>query len=203
MNLAKIEYYLSDYLSSVESKMPIQLHLKDEIEDIPKQIEIPNNLYLMGTINVDETTHSISDKVLDRAFVMTLSDVDFDTYWDRLETKYKDAVYFEWGLLLELHTILAKYELHFGYRTMKEILLKLYKNTQLPEEIKMEQHDALDRVIAEKILPKIRGDEQIIPLVEEWMAWCDKYFGPGSETLRHLDRMGKELERYGTTQFWR
>lgn len=41
MNLAKVEYYLSDYLSAVESKMPIQLHMTDDIDEIPTQIEIP------------------------------------------------------------------------------------------------------------------------------------------------------------------
>lgn len=72
MNLARVEYYLSDYLSAVESQKEIHLHQEGEILDVPQKIIIPPNVYLLGTLNVDETTHSISDKVLDRAFVMTL-----------------------------------------------------------------------------------------------------------------------------------
>lgn len=203
MNLAKVEYYLSDYLSAVESKMPVQLHMNDELDDIPKSIEIPNNIYLIGTINVDETTHSISDKVLDRAFVMTLSDVDLDMFWERLDNKFKDALQVEWGLLQELHRELLPFNLHFGYRTMKEMLRKLYKNAALPAEIRMDRKDAVDRVISEKVLPKFRGDEQLLPLFDELEAWCDRSLEESSETRRHLDRMRKELDRYGATQFWR
>ncbi|MBU9723827.1 MULTISPECIES: McrB family protein [Bacillaceae] len=203
MNLAKVEYYLSDYLSAVESKMPIQLHVNDEVEDIPKTVEIPNNIYLIGTINVDETTHSLSDKVLDRAFVMTLSDVDLETFWDRLDNKFKDSLQLEWGLLTELHSLLIPYDLHFGYRTVKEMLRKLHKNATLPAEIRMERIHAVDRVISEKVLPKLRGDEQLLPLFDAWTDWCKTRLEEGSETMRHLDRMRKELDRYGATQFWR
>lgn len=203
MNLAKVEYYLSDYLSAVESKMPIQLHMKEDVTEIPKQVEIPNNIYLIGTINVDETTHSVSDKVLDRAFVMTLTDVDLESYWNTLDNNYKEVLSKEWNVLLDLHRILVAFELHFGYRTMKEMLRKLFKNNKLPEEIKMEKINALDRVIAEKILPKIRGNEQIIPLFDELLTWCDKFLGENSETKKHLTRMRKELDRYGATQYWR
>ncbi|OEF99129.1 hypothetical protein BHF71_10160 [Vulcanibacillus modesticaldus] len=203
LNLARVEYYLSDYLSAVESRKPIHLHNQDDIEDIPKTIEIPHNFYLIGTINVDETTHSISDKVLDRAFVMTLSEVDFEKYWEKLDNKYKDGLKEEWGSLIDLHQILSKYELHFGYRTMNEILRKLYKNLLLPEDFRMERIKSLDRVISEKILPKIRGDEKIIPLMAELESWTKDTIGMDSITYKNIVRMREELERYGATQFWR
>ncbi|MGG0238053.1 McrB family protein [Bacillus rhizoplanae] len=203
MNLARVEYYMSDYLSAVESRKPIRLHVQDDITDVPKTIEIPHNFYLVGTINVDESTHSISDKVLDRAFVMTLSDVDFDEYWNRLDQQLKDTLQKEWELLLTIHKELAKYELHFGYRTMSEMLRKLYKNTLLPNDLQMDQTYALDRVITEKILPKLRGDERITGLLDEFLRISETHFGAESESYRHLERMRRELERYGATQFWR
>ncbi|MEY8349967.1 hypothetical protein AALF16_17000 [Bacillus cereus] len=203
MNLARVEYYMSDYLSTVESRKPITLHVQEEVTDVPKTIEIPHNFYLVGTINVDESTHSISDKVLDRAFVMTLSDVDFDEYWNRLENHLKDTLQKEWDLLLTIHKELAKYELHFGYRTMSEMLRKLYKNTLLPDELQMDRTNALDRVITEKILPKLRGDERITGLLNELLKVSEVNFDTTSESYRHLDRMRRELERYGATQFWR
>ena len=62
MNLAPVEHYLADYLSGLESRAHrVPLH-----EDVPDLI-LPSNLFLTGTVNVDETTHGFSRKVLDRA----------------------------------------------------------------------------------------------------------------------------------------
>ncbi|MFC4808810.1 McrB family protein [Paenibacillus sp. GCM10023250] len=203
MNLARVEYYLSDYLSAIESRQPIRLHTESHITDVPQELQIPHNLYVIGTINVDETTHSISDKVLDRAFVMTLSDVDLDQFWVQAESKYKVALQEEWKMLQALHEKLSRYELHFGYRTMNEMLRKLYANEELDSDIRMEKKEAVDRVIAEKVLPKIRGDERIDALLTDLIDWTAALFGDGSESLYHLLRMKGELDRYGATQFWR
>ncbi|MEI7025558.1 hypothetical protein WBG83_07660 [Paenibacillus sp. y28] len=203
MNLARVEYYLSDYLSAIESRQPIRLHTEPHVMDIPQELYLPNNLYVIGTINVDETTHSISDKVLDRAFVMTLSDVDLDGYWSGVGEKYKLSLQEEWELLQEVHGMLRKDDLHFGYRTLNEMLRKLYVNAQLDQDIRMEATEAVDRVIAEKVLPKIRGDERIGTLLASLIDWASARFGAQSESLRHLTRMKGELDRYGAAQFWR
>ncbi len=68
MNLARVEHYLADYLSALESRgHRIPLH-----EDVPDLV-LPPNLFVTGTVNVDETTHGFSRKVLDRA-----NTLDFD-----------------------------------------------------------------------------------------------------------------------------
>ena len=62
MNLARVEHYLADYLSALESRAHrIPLH-----EGEP-ELALPPNLFVTGTVNVDETTHGFSRKVLDRA----------------------------------------------------------------------------------------------------------------------------------------
>ncbi|EKN71261.1 GTPase subunit of restriction endonuclease-like protein [Neobacillus bataviensis LMG 21833] len=203
MNLARVEYYLSGYLSAVESKTPIYLHSEESLDGIPKELSIPPNFYLIGTINVDETTHAISDKVLDRAFVMTLSDVDLESFWNKQDVAVQQLLGKEWGLLTECHNMLLDYDLHFGYRTLSEIIAKLQKNKELPEIYQMGSEEAVDRSIAEKILPKIRGDERIEGLLVNWLEWASHHFGEKGETTRHLERMRKELERYGAIQFWR
>ena len=43
-------------------------------------MRLPTNLYVVGTVNIDETTHAFSPKVLDRAFSIELVDVDFSDY---------------------------------------------------------------------------------------------------------------------------
>lgn len=50
----------------------------------PKELRLPPNLYVVGTVNVDETTRAFSPKVLDRAFSLELSDVDFTDYREEL-----------------------------------------------------------------------------------------------------------------------
>jgi hypothetical protein len=71
MNLSHVERYFSDFLSAMESAQPIHLHGSDEPRDgVPARLEFPRNLFLVGTINVDETTYMFSPKVIDRANVI-------------------------------------------------------------------------------------------------------------------------------------
>jgi Cdc6-like AAA superfamily ATPase len=70
MNLSHVERYFADFLSAMESEEKIPLHNSDhidEIQKIPKNISIPSNILVIGTVNVDETTYMFSPKVLDRA----------------------------------------------------------------------------------------------------------------------------------------
>lgn len=90
MNLAKVEYYFSDFLSILESRTssypkgePLLLHdsreaikvYRDDTLQIPHELCIPPNVYITGTVNVDETTYMFSPKVLDRANVIEFNDV--------------------------------------------------------------------------------------------------------------------------------
>lgn len=68
MNLSHVERYFADFLSAIESGENIPLYGENELE-------IPPNLFIIGTVNVDETTYMFSPKVLDRANV-----IEFETY---------------------------------------------------------------------------------------------------------------------------
>lgn len=72
MNLSHVERYFSDFLSAMESHEKIILYSKDEDceSDIPESIHLPENLFVTGTVNIDETTYMFSPKVLDRANVI-------------------------------------------------------------------------------------------------------------------------------------
>ena len=61
MNLSHVERYFADFLSAIESGEEIPLYGNNEI------LELPKNLFIIGTVNVDETTYMFSPKVLDRA----------------------------------------------------------------------------------------------------------------------------------------
>ena len=80
MNLARVEYYFSDFLSRLESR-PAKGHEADRNlrKDAEIELEIPRaqqrifpgyNLLFAGTMNEDESTQSLSDKVVDRANVI-------------------------------------------------------------------------------------------------------------------------------------
>lgn len=78
MNLSHVERYFADFLSAMESGENIPLHSNNNGEKeliIPEDLEIPQNVFVVGTVNVDETTYMFSPKVLDRA-----NTIEFSTY---------------------------------------------------------------------------------------------------------------------------
>ena len=61
MNLARVEYYFSDFLSAMESGEPIPLYSEDMgDETVPATLPLPRNVFVIGTVNVDETTHAFT-----------------------------------------------------------------------------------------------------------------------------------------------
>ncbi len=86
MNLSHVERYFADLLSAMESGKGIVLHSEAEPLEtgagIPVEpiVDFPDNLFVIGTVNIDETTYMFSPKVLDRAnvieFRVTATDVE-------------------------------------------------------------------------------------------------------------------------------
>ena len=76
MNLSHVERYFADFLSAMESGRAIPLHtsasdlLSPQGTQVPASLNLPDNLFITGTVNVDETTYMFSPKVLDRANVI-------------------------------------------------------------------------------------------------------------------------------------
>ena len=74
MNLSHVERYFADILSAIESGESIPLYQGENRKagdtTIPQDLSLPKNLFVIGTVNVDETTYMFSPKVLDRANVI-------------------------------------------------------------------------------------------------------------------------------------
>jgi len=198
MNLAKVEQYFSDFLSIMESRTKgnpegenIHLHSLEEAKtpddrDIPNTIQIPENLFFTGTVNVDETTYMFSPKVLDRANVLEFNEVDLDGYSTGVSdndsfhlenpdvrnklmdpeiplfcsradySELRDLIGDEGNPIEQLLNLLKKYNLHFGYRVVNEIS----RFVRLSKDLLGEQfslNDAMDIQILQKILPKFHG----------------------------------------------
>ncbi len=185
MNLARVEYYLSDFLSLIETRKnengeivtnPIQL---DKAASDFKGLYLPENLYIIGTVNMDETTFPFSKKVLDRAntiefsYVDLLPQFDFDEAKghpvpqsnDFLKTKYitlktdisstqQNSVVKICQDLQKINEILKEANAHVGYRVRDEIVFYMLNNE---EADLIDYKDALDNEIMQKILPRIQG----------------------------------------------
>ena len=189
MNLARVEYYLSDYLSIIESRKKVgQDIITDNIVEYQEnnetiKLHIPDNLYLIGTVNMDDTTFQFSRKVLDRANTIEFSDVDLDNLFfetneeveslnvsnDFLKTTYLKTMdieeeYREYAKevnkkIIEINEILKKSQKQFAYRVRDEILFYLVENKK---SNLLDEDTAFDYQIMQKILPAINGSEQSV-----------------------------------------
>ena len=101
MNLSHVERYFADFLSVMESKDKIKLHsakenlnnkennkVNDDFIDaieVPSQLACPENIFEVGTVNIDETTYMFSPKVLDRANVIEfrITSKELSNYFDK------------------------------------------------------------------------------------------------------------------------
>lgn len=152
MNLAHVEYYFSDYLSAVEANEPINLN-----NFYIKELYIPSNVFIIGTINEDETTERISDKVLDRAFKIEMNEVNVDDYIENYCTfKSKDPqIKEDLNFLSAVNLELSRVNMNFGYRFIKEIIEKLNYNYQELNSF-FPTEELVDNTLLEKVIPKLK-----------------------------------------------
>lgn len=210
MNLAPVEQYFAEYLSVIESRKlnpdgsittdPIIEYentdaygsLIDQLFDTPeerkayktdeggKRLTIPQNLFVVGTVNMDETTFSFSRKVLDRAMTIEMNEVDLhgglekdagndigyignsiigdaaegcDVYEDNRELCDQVLAYLE-----QVNAILEGTPFKIAYRTRNEFLMYAVNRKKLDEKSQLWQ--SLDEMTSMKILSRIEGDEE-------------------------------------------
>ena len=190
MNLSVVERYFADFLSAMESGEPIKLW--DGNDDVPAEIPLPKNVFIIGTINVDETTYMFSPKVLDRANVIEfkIAPDEMEEYLGKkvninLENAYsacadmavdfvnkaksqveKDEKNKE--VLLSFFKELKKVNAEFGYRTVNEISRYLHF-----AEGDLEDGAAIDTAILQKLLPKLHGSrKKIVPVLTSMWKLC-------------------------------
>lgn len=176
MNRAQVEHYFSNFLSAMEMGNAIRFHssTSQSVRDVPDSIPWPANLYIIGTINDDESVLAFSSMVLDRANSQDLSQVDVTAYIAWLcekEPGLADALTPQLVLLLEeLSSALRPFQLHFGNRTVREIALYLTRAASIGASI-----NALDRQIDQKILPKLRGGEETVEMLNRLSTLLPEY----------------------------
>ena len=214
MNLAPVEQYFAEFLSVVESRKvdkdgnvvtdPLvdyssteeykslidQLFCDDAerkaylTEVGGKRLTIPQNLIVVGTVNMDETTFSFSRKVLDRAMTIEMNKVDLmagltnrhenigkiefddiigkavegvDVYAAHKGVCDKAITYIK-----SINAALDKTPFKVAYRTRNELLLYVVNNLSWKTDNELEDFviaRALDEITCMKILTRIEGDE--------------------------------------------
>ena len=203
MNLAPVEQYFAEFLSAMESKEPVPLNditaaeenlveLGCEWVDAKEELErrgfaIPGNLFIVGTVNMDETTNQFSRKVLDRAFTIEMTDVDFRNfgkveepgYGDTLEEETIQALLggrgeavtaldgedtAEGAALVRVQKALEETAFAIAYRFASEYTLLKRAIAVFDPEGRMGL-DALDQAVLMKILPRVAGERDYIERV--------------------------------------
>jgi hypothetical protein len=158
MNLARPEYYLAPILSAMETDdRLIDLGAPGAVvetvtgEVLSNPFRLPANVAIIGTVNVDESAHALSDKLLDRANVIELTDVDLEGFRTAYPGAIDDTI---WNVIVAVHGIVARAGQPFGYRVLNEIVRYIEQSQGV-----MTPQQALDLQIKQKILPKLRGDD--------------------------------------------
>ncbi len=195
MNLARVEYYMSDLLSIIETRdfedgerivtaplLTVNSYGGDA-SAIRKygNICLPENLYIVGTVNMDETTFPFSRKVLDRANTIEFSYVDLmpsssdseDIEPLNLPNRFLKTEFLllnqcsaeaetvgSWcAELQKINKILQTANAHVGYRVRDEVVFYMLNNKTADL---IAENAAMDNEIMQKILPRIQGSSNAV-----------------------------------------
>jgi len=227
MNLARVEYYFSDFLSIMESRRwegvsisSAPINLKGYSSE--SELYFPANLYVVGTVNMDETTHTFSRKVLDRANTIELSHVQLSKLPNKETSEHQISVNIEnsflaneyltlldcvegnedflkrkVSILEEINEILEPVGLHVGYRVRDEFCFFLLYNQRFSL---LHENDAVDLQILQKILPRIQGSSfSIEEVLDKLIDFCGNDY---KLSRKKAEFMRGRYSNDGFTSFW-
>ena len=211
MNMSYVERYFADFLSAMESKEKISLWNSDTecdkvIDGVPQRIDLPKNIFIIGTINVDETTYMFSPKVLDRANVIEfkISSKEMGTFLQEMREIDRDSIISKAAgmgadfvakackkdlaqddeavkMLQKFFDELKNVNAEFGYRSATEIfrfICQAKANDDTGE--KMTDEEILDAAIVQKLLPKLHGSrKKLEPVLAQLWKLC--FTGAGKD----------------------
>jgi predicted nucleic acid-binding Zn-ribbon protein len=186
MNLARVEYYFSEFLSKLETRRSHPTYLEIEVGSLPlkpkeRQLEIPRQFLFVGTMNEDETTQTLSDKVLDRANVLTfgkpnqlklreenqqqnssvrphgyLAYSDFEA-WLRTPDPESEIVKKIKQYLDQVNSVMEKMGHPFAHRVYQAITKYVVNYPGVTEVNSPAFQAAMGDQFGQKLLPKLRG----------------------------------------------
>ncbi len=199
MNLSHVERYFADFLSAMESKEEIPLYAEGTVGNgVPARLRLPPNLFIIGTVNIDETTHMFSPKVLDRANTIEfrISDSEMEEFLGNIKefnptpltksgskaahsflqlTQNKSITVTDIAeinqTLIRFFRELRKTAAEFGYRSATEILRLIHQLSVLDSHLTTNQK--VDIAIIQKLLPKLHGSRRkLSPVLVTLGSFC-------------------------------
>lgn len=203
MNLSHVERYFADFLSAMESKEQISLYAGEERKDqngnnIPQEIVLPPNLFVVGTVNIDETTYMFSPKVLDRANTIefrvdnkemknffaqqSLNNSDSDSgkgsnyseFLMQLASKSYPKNNKHQSTLIAFFRELQVLGAEFGYRTANEMINLMQRLEELGVDSSKNENE-LDVAVMQKLLPKLHGSRtKLVKTLPVLASFCIK-----------------------------
>lgn len=240
MNLSHVERYFADFLSAMESGEPISLHpggneWKNEGESwkdgVPDKVYLPNNLFIIGTVNIDETTYMFSPKVLDRANVIDFH-VSKDEMKEFLQNPVKPDLKASNGAgasmagsfvqlareeiaeftnqdeindsLLTFFNELKKIGAEFGYRTASEIyrFAGILKKLTKENGTSWSTDDIIDAAVMQKLLPKVHGSrKKLEPILNTLGNLCLSSDGDADAIISNLEKSPDDIDKSDKVRF--
>lgn len=199
MNLSHVERYFADFLSVMESKKEIPLYAEGTVNNgVPASLKLPANLFIIGTVNIDETTNMFSPKVLDRAntiefrvtqdemntFLANIKEINMkalDTKGAGMAENFLELssnhsfattdIKLINETLIQFFSELKKTGAEFGYRSASEILRLIHQLSVLDDTLAIEEK--IDIAIMQKLLPKLHGSRRkLCPVLETLGSFC-------------------------------
>lgn len=219
MNISRVEYYFADFLSVLEypeeewkikiMQLPYNFIPPAKLDD--GVIQIPNNVYFVGTANKDDSTFTITDKVYDRAIT-----IDFDNRNDAFNVNgdastinlsrsalaklYKEAKnnksyqmtdndYQKFQTISDY--IYDQFDITFGNRILNQIseLVPVFVSCGGTKE------EALDFLLSRKVISKIEGrfEEYVKNALRELLNLIHKTYG--KDVLKRSEKTIQNLMR--------
>lgn len=185
MNLARVEYYFALFLSKMEERARAGIaRLKLGREEVL----LPPNLFFIGTVNVDETTHGFSDKVYDRAQLIELEATE-ELIKQHIGNKpYAERLISVWRIL---HLVAP-----FTFRVVDDIVAYV----DHAERVSASWEEAFDEQVTQKILPKVKGkDAATEASLRELASYCESSM---PFTFKKIQSMLAAREKTGTISFF-
>jgi hypothetical protein len=243
INLARVEYYLAEALSVMEERVrgadgrivtpPLQTAAPQDKDGRDwSQVGLPGNLAVVGSLNMDETTHGFSRKVLDRAFVLEFDAAALDSFGSVGDATVEPWASSAWKCpfirvgdypkltdevvvnivqtLVELNEYLARCQLNVGYRVRDQVILFCVNAGDVADHFTTlggESVDPLDLALMMKVLPRVQGGGPAIgELLEDLAVWsAGGSDGAAKQFPFCAERVAVMKKRFleeGFTSFW-
>lgn len=219
MNISRVEYYFADFLSVLEypeeewkikiMQLPYNFIPPAKLDD--GVIQIPNNVYFVGTANKDDSTFTITDKVYDRAIT-----IDFDNRNDAFNVNGDaSTINLSRSALAKLYQeaknnksyqmtdndyqkfqtisdyIYDQFDITFGNRILNQIseLVPVFVSCGGTKE------EALDFLLSRKVISKIEGrfEEYVKNALRELLNLIHKTYG--KDVLKRSEKTIQNLMR--------